>query len=48
MGAFGRDRRSGVPALVVVDSTDEEIAFLAAEAQGPSALKAWPLDAGAW
>jgi hypothetical protein len=41
---FGFGRRSGVPALVVLDSKGEELEFLPAEAQGVSALKAWPLD----
>ena len=42
---LGFGRRSGVPALVVLDGeTGEEMAFLPAEAQGVKALQAWPLD----
>ncbi len=42
-------RRSGVPALVVLDPKDgTELAFVAAESQGPSALGDWPLDDGVW
>lgn len=42
---LGFGRRSGVPALVVLDGEKgEEMAFLAAEAQGVGALRAWPLD----
>jgi len=41
---FGFGRRSGVPALVVLDSSGEELEFLPAEAHGPNALAAWPLD----
>ena len=41
---FGSDRRSGIPALVVLDKHANEMAFLAAEAQGAKALEAWPLD----
>mmetsp|Transcript_15230 Transcript_15230/g.21225 ORF Transcript_15230/g.21225 Transcript_15230/m.21225 type:complete len:219 (+) Transcript_15230:138-794(+) len=37
-------RRSGVPALVVLDKNGEELTFLPAEAQGASALGSWPLD----
>mmetsp|Transcript_16598 Transcript_16598/g.34067 ORF Transcript_16598/g.34067 Transcript_16598/m.34067 type:complete len:260 (+) Transcript_16598:2-781(+) len=43
--AFGFGRRSGVPALVVLDNKDgKELAFLPAESVGPSALGDWPLD----
>ena len=47
---FGRDRRSGVPALVVLDRDGEELAFVAAEAQGVQALGTWPLndEKGIW
>ena len=48
---FGFKRRSGVPALVVLDGKKgEEMAFLAAESQGVNALKTWPLDdeKGVW
>ncbi|KAL3928404.1 MAG: hypothetical protein SGBAC_012667 [Bacillariaceae sp.] len=41
---FGFGRRSGVPAIVVLDKTGEELAFLPAEAQGPKALSSWPMD----
>jgi len=38
-------RRSGVPALVVLDNKKgDELAFLAAESQGVNALGNWPLD----
>lgn len=44
-GKLGTGRRSGVPALVVLDSKNgEEMAFLAAESEGAKALGAWPLD----
>mmetsp|Transcript_24646 Transcript_24646/g.68049 ORF Transcript_24646/g.68049 Transcript_24646/m.68049 type:complete len:205 (+) Transcript_24646:242-856(+) len=47
--AFGFGRRSGVPALVVLDDqTGDEMAFLPAEARGTSALGDWPLDEGVW
>eukprot|EP00531_Pseudo-nitzschia_arenysensis_P013348 CAMPEP_0116120434 /NCGR_PEP_ID=MMETSP0329-20121206/3173_1 /TAXON_ID=697910 /ORGANISM="Pseudo-nitzschia arenysensis, Strain B593" /LENGTH=201 /DNA_ID=CAMNT_0003614203 /DNA_START=62 /DNA_END=664 /DNA_ORIENTATION=- len=42
-------RRSGVPALVVLDPKDgSELAFIAAESQGARALGDWPLDDGVW
>ena len=42
---LGTDRRSGVPALVVIESKKgDELAFLAAESQGAGALGSWPLD----
>ena len=41
---FGSGRRSGVPALVVLDKTGKETAFLAVESQGVKALQSWPLD----
>mmetsp|Transcript_41029 Transcript_41029/g.59970 ORF Transcript_41029/g.59970 Transcript_41029/m.59970 type:complete len:201 (+) Transcript_41029:66-668(+) len=42
---LGFGRRSGVPALVVLDGKrGEEMAFLAAEAEGVNALRNWPLD----
>ena len=41
---FGFGRRSGVPALVVLDKDGNELSFLAAESQGPKALETWPLD----
>jgi nucleoredoxin len=42
---LGTGRRSGVPALVVLDSEKgEELKFLAAESEGVKALSSWPLD----
>jgi nucleoredoxin len=41
---FGLGRQSGVPALVVLDKNAEEVAFVAAEAQGAKALDTWPID----
>lgn len=42
---LGTGRRSGVPALVVLDSKNgDELAFLPAESQGSKALNSWPLD----
>lgn len=41
---LGLGRRSGVPALVVLDNSGEEMAFVAAESQGVRALETWPLD----
>lgn len=41
---LGFGRRSGVPALVVLDKSGDEIAFLAAESKGAKALSDWPLD----
>mmetsp|Transcript_20349 Transcript_20349/g.40637 ORF Transcript_20349/g.40637 Transcript_20349/m.40637 type:complete len:169 (-) Transcript_20349:34-540(-) len=43
-GELGHGRRSGVPALVVLDASGEELAFVAAEADGARALDAWPRD----
>jgi hypothetical protein len=48
---LGFGRRSGVPALVVLDADQgEEMAFVAAESQGVRALGSWPLDdeRGVW
>ena len=46
---LGTGRRSGVPALVVLDKSGEEVAFLAAESKGAKALGDWPLDeSGLW
>ena len=48
---LGTGRRSGVPALVVLDSSNgEELTFLPAESQGVKALSSWPLDdaSGVW
>ena len=41
---LGLGRRSGVPALVVLDGDGKELGFVAAEAQGAGALQSWPLD----
>ena len=42
---LGSGRRSGVPALVVLDSIDGgELAFLPTESEGAKALGSWPLD----
>lgn len=47
---FGFGRRSGVPAIVVLDRDGEELAFVPAESQGPKSLSSWPLDdeTGIW
>ena len=48
---LGFGRRSGVPALVVLDAKEgRELAFLAAEAEGVKALNSWPSDdeSGIW
>ena len=47
---FGFGRRSGVPALVVLDKDGNELEFLAAESEGVRALKIWPLndENGVW
>ena len=45
-GSLGRDRRSGVPALVVLDSKGEEMAFLGVESLGVKALEGWDLGDG--
>ena len=42
---LGTGRRSGVPALVVLNAKNgDELAFLPAESQGADALRSWPLD----
>jgi nucleoredoxin len=41
---FGFGRRSGVPALVVLDNQGDELAFVAAESQGVRSLQTWPMD----
>lgn len=42
---LGSGRRSGVPALVVLDGKEgKEMTFLKAEAEGVKALSSWPLD----
>ena len=44
-GKLGTDRRSGVPALVVLESKNGgELAFLDAESRGAGALGSWPLE----
>jgi len=46
---FGTDRRSGIPALVVLGADRKERAFVDAESKGADALKSWLLDAaGMW
>mmetsp|Transcript_6898 Transcript_6898/g.15179 ORF Transcript_6898/g.15179 Transcript_6898/m.15179 type:complete len:205 (-) Transcript_6898:54-668(-) len=48
---LGSGRRSGVPALVVLNGkSGEEMTFVAAEAEGVKALSSWPLDdeSGVW
>ena len=47
---FGTGRRSGVPALIVLDNNGKELTFLAAESEGISCLEKWPLDdsSGIW
>ncbi|KAI2504620.1 Thioredoxin-like [Fragilaria crotonensis] len=47
---FGFGRRSGVPAIVVLDKNAEEIAFVAAESEGAKSLDTWPLrdERGIW
>ena len=44
---FGMNRRSGVPALVVLGQSGEEVAFVDAERRGPQALQKWP-PSGEW
>jgi len=44
---LGFGRRTGVPALVVLDDKGEELAFIDAERSGPRALSKWP-KSGAW
>eukprot|EP00568_Trieres_chinensis_P009408 CAMPEP_0183296908 /NCGR_PEP_ID=MMETSP0160_2-20130417/4327_1 /TAXON_ID=2839 ORGANISM="Odontella Sinensis, Strain Grunow 1884" /NCGR_SAMPLE_ID=MMETSP0160_2 /ASSEMBLY_ACC=CAM_ASM_000250 /LENGTH=169 /DNA_ID=CAMNT_0025458613 /DNA_START=127 /DNA_END=636 /DNA_ORIENTATION=+ len=43
-GELGSDRRSGVPALVVLDNAGKEMSFVAAESQGAKSLETWPMD----
>ena len=45
---FGTGRRSGVPAVVVVDSAGDEVAFMAAEREGANALKSFSRDWRRW
>jgi hypothetical protein len=42
---LGTERRSGVPALVVLDSLNgDELSFLPTEREGAKALLSWPID----
>jgi nucleoredoxin len=44
-GKLGTERRSGVPALVVLDSINgDELSFLPTEREGAKALLSWPID----
>lgn len=47
---FGFARRSGVPAIVVLDQAGEELAFVPAQSQGVKSLQSWPIDesSGIW
>ena len=45
-GKLGRDRRSGVPAIVVLSPEGSELVFVDAETRGPASLKKWDLSAG--
>ena len=45
---LGFGRRSGVPALVVIDKEGSELAFIDAERRGQAALDKWPIDEGRW
>lgn len=47
-GKLGTGRRSGVPALVVIDEAGQELAFVDAERSGSKSLNKWPTDAGCW
>ena len=49
VAALGRDRRAGVPAIVVLGKgAESEVAFLDAESRGADALREWPLGEGVW
>ena len=48
MGTFGAGRRSGVPAVVVVDAQGEEVAFLPAEREGAKSLARFSRDWRRW
>ena len=50
VGEFGVEgRRSGVPCVVVISPTGEELAFLQSERFGAAALKEWePQTQSAW
>ena len=41
---LGAGRRSGVPAIVVLNPEGEEVAFVDAERSGAASLKKWPLE----
>ena len=45
---FGMRRRSGVPAIVVLNPDGDETAFVDAERSGAGSLRKWPLDEGVW
>eukprot|EP00978_Attheya_sp_CCMP212_P011396 scaffold28114_cov53-Attheya_sp.AAC.5 len=47
---LGFGRRSGVPALVVLDTDGAEMTFIEAESKGVQSLSAWPLndEKGVW
>ena len=48
-GSYGRGRRSGVPAVIVIDKSGEELAFLPGERYGAAALYEWqPTPKQAW
>ena len=48
MGTFGARRRSGVPAIVVVDAHGDEVAFLPAEREGASTLARFSREWRRW
>ena len=48
MAEFGTSRRSGVPAVVLVDARGEEVAFLPAEREGARALTRFSRDWRRW
>lgn len=48
-GTYGRGRRSGVPAVIVIDKSGKELAFLPGERYGAAALYEWqPTPKQAW
>ena len=49
ISTFGFGRRSGVPAVVVIDPTGAELGFMPGEREGAAALREWePHDYRAW
>lgn len=46
VSTLGSDRRSGVPAIVVVSPDDKELAFVDAERSGADSLKKWNVGIG--